>query len=151
MRRVVTMVVRCAGAAALLTGAAACHVGPHSSAGAGESLDVCNGVRAYNALAEPVATSRASVQEYLTAAQRVFRRMDTTARYSSVNGPRRDVPAQVVTLVATERTALAKEAAALSDAGTAAQLRANEASFTSPGDYAAADTGLELWVSGNCG
>ena len=150
MNRVSHTIVRCAAAAALTAVVSACHVGPHAAAGAGDSVDVCTGVREYNALAEPVASSRTSVQGYLTAAQRIFQRIDTTIHYHSVNGAKREVPAQVVTLVGTERGALLKEAASLGGTGSPAALRANEAAFTSAGDYAAADTGLELWVSGNC-
>jgi hypothetical protein len=139
--------VAMAAAAPLLSG---CRIGPHAKSGAGEALDVCSGLKAYNTVSEPALTQPRSVLAYVDSVRRVLHRIDLKSQYSDINGSKRPVPQVVADDLGAERSAYDGLRQRVASTADPSLLRTTVTDFTGSSAFSSADTALELWASNNC-
>lgn len=130
---------------------AGCHAGGSAALGAGEPVNLCDGVTALNGLPEPAVTSHQAILSYTGGALRVIARIDTGRSVHTISDTTISVPATIVGALAAEKAAYQALRSRVESATTAPMLHAAVQAFTDSPAFAGADSTVELWAGNECG
>ena len=134
----------------LLGAASACHTGS-TKLGAGDTVNLCDGVEILNGLPEPDIADRQAILDYTAAALRVVDRIDTGRDVQSLSDQKIAVPGTISSALKAERTAYQALQKQLAKATTAPELHDVVQGFATSSAFAAADSTVELWTGNECG
>lgn len=136
----------------VLGGAAGCKSSKNTAVGAGEDVDICTGIDIYNGLSEPNQTDKKAVVAYLESVDRVLGRIKDDKKYKSVkSNAEQKPPATILGTLETIRGSYDFLRKGVADTQTPEQLKGALSAFSSSTPaFEAADSALEIWVSGEC-
>lgn len=129
---------------------AGCKTGASAKAGAGDPVNICDGIDLYNGLAEPSQTDAKAVLSYLDAVDRVLERIDGDKSYKSLKAKEEHPPQAILDQVAGLRKTYQTLRTQVPAATTPAALQLLLGSFASAPTFSAADHAVELWTAGEC-
>lgn len=136
---------------AAVIGTGGCHAGGASKLGAGDPVDLCDGIVVLNALPEPDITDRQAVLDYVAGALRVLDRIDTDRSVHTLSDTKVSLPVSVVTALSNEVKAYQSLRAEVDAATSPAKLHDAVQGFTTSAGFAGADSTVELWTGNECG